>query len=174
MKKLVLITIAICLLLETGYAAAQRGQRTNWNMKAPWGATRQDATRDSVPPYKIFDNVYYVGLQTVCAYLITTNAGLVLVDSTYAETADAVLNSVRTLGFNPADIKYVFVTHSHTDHLGGAAKFKQTTRAQAGISTNTGAPALTAPVAESKPVSNWVLGGAAVAVVLGLLWYFDG
>ena len=134
MKRYFLIALTASLLLPAGQALAQRGQRTNWNTKAPWGATRQDATRDSVPPYKIFDNVYYVGLQTVCAYLVTTNAGLVLIDSTYAETADAVLNSVRTLGFNPADIKYVFVTHSHTDHAGGAAKIKQLTRAQVGMS----------------------------------------
>jgi metallo-beta-lactamase class B len=78
--------------------------------------------------------VYYVGLETVCVYLVGTSQGLVLIDSAYDDTPDAVLNNVRTLGFNPADIKYVLVTHSHNDHLGGAAKIKQATRAQVGMS----------------------------------------
>jgi len=101
---------------------------------APWGGTRQDATRNPRTPFKIFDNVYYVGLETVCAYLVTTSTGLVLIDATYADTADAVLNSVRMLGFDPANIKYIFITHSHTDHLGGAAKIKQVSGAPVGMS----------------------------------------
>ena len=126
--------VVMSWLVPVGRAGTQRGGRTDWNLRAPWGATRQDATRNPRTPFKIFDNAYYVGLQTVCAYLITTNSGLVLIDTTYADTADAVLTSVRTLGFDPADIKYVFVTHSHTDHAGGAAKIKQVTRAQVGMS----------------------------------------
>jgi len=134
MKRFLLVILAITLLLSVIDARAQRGARTDWNTKGPWAATRQDATREPKTPFKIFDNVYYVGLQTVCAYLVTTNNGLVLIDTTYAETADAVLNSIRTLGFNPSDIKYIFVTHSHTDHLGGAAKINQVGGARVGMS----------------------------------------
>lgn len=161
MKRYLLITVAISLLLPVGGAGAQRGERPNWNLKAPWGATRQDATRNPKTPFKIFDNVYYVGLETVCAYLVTTNNGLVLIDSTYAETADAVLNSVRTLGFNPADIKYVFVTHSHTDHLGGAAKIKQASGAQIGMSAEDWTAAKLPPDLVLKDGQTITLGNAS-------------
>jgi metallo-beta-lactamase class B len=134
MKRLLLLILATTLLLSVTDARAQRGPRTDWNTKGPWANTRQDATRESRTPFKIFDNVYYVGLQTVCAYLVTTNAGLVLIDTTWEETADAVLNNIRTLGFKPSDIKYIFVTHSHTDHLGGAAKIKQVSGARVAMS----------------------------------------
>jgi metallo-beta-lactamase class B len=134
MKPYVVAIFASVLLLSFGEAGIQRGERTDWNLKAPWGGTRQDATREPRTPFKIFDNVYYVGLQTVCAYLVTTSNGLVLIDATYAETADSVLNSIRTLGFDPANIKYIFITHSHTDHLGGAAKIKQVSGAPVGMS----------------------------------------
>ena len=134
MKRQVLLVVALGLLLPLNQAAAQRGARTDWNLKAPWGATRQDATRDPKTPYKIFDNVYYVGMQTVCSYLVTTNNGLVLIDASWAETADSILNNIRTLGFNPANIKYILVTHSHTDHLGGAAKVKEVSHAPVGMS----------------------------------------
>src|SRR5436190_11357724 len=104
-EAILLVILATPLLLSVTDAQAQRGARTDWNTKGPWAATRQDATREPKTSFKIFDNVYYVGLQTVCAYLVTTNKnGLVLIDTTYAETADAVLNSIRTLGFNPSDI----------------------------------------------------------------------
>src|SRR3989442_2413449 len=94
----VLLLCAFPVSLSEAEAGIQRGGRTDWNLKAPWGGTRQDATRNPRTPFKIFDNVYYVGLETVCAYLVTTNNGLVLIDATYAETADAVLNSIRLLG----------------------------------------------------------------------------
>jgi metallo-beta-lactamase class B len=76
-------------------------------------------------PAKLFDNVYSVGVEQVCAYLITTSAGHVLVDTTWAETVDMVLNSIREMGLDPAEIKYVFSTHAAADHYGGAGRIKQ-------------------------------------------------
>ena len=73
-------------------------------------------------------------MHTVSSYLVTTSAGLVLIDAAYAETADAVMNSVRKAGFDPANIKYVLVTHSHQDHFGGAGKIQQVTGARVGMS----------------------------------------
>jgi metallo-beta-lactamase class B len=136
MKRYFFLTLVIGLFFQSTVVEGQRGARTDWNLKAPWGTTRQDATRDPKVPFKIFDNVYYVGMQTVCAYLVRTSSGLVLIDTTWEETADVVMNSIRTLGFNPADIKYILVTHSHTDHLGGAAKVKQVSHAPIGMSAD--------------------------------------
>lgn len=85
-------------------------------------------------PFKIFDNVYSVGFQTVSAYLVTTTGGLVLIDSGWAETSDLLVNSIRKLGFDPANIKYIFVTHSHTDHFGGVPKVQQLSSARVGLS----------------------------------------
>ena len=117
-------------------AAQEEGQdpeRVNWNLRAPWGETRQDASRENKPPFKIFDNVYYVGLQTVCSYLITTSEGLVLIDSTFPETADTVLGNIRTLGFDPGEIEFIFITHAHPDHVGGAAGIKEMSGARVGM-----------------------------------------
>jgi hypothetical protein len=32
-------------------------------------------------PFKMFDNIYYVGLQTVSVFLIPTSDGLMLIDA---------------------------------------------------------------------------------------------
>src|SRR6188508_3491916 len=70
------------------------------NRSAPMDQQRKD-------PVKLFDNVYSVGVQTVCAFLIPTSAGLVLVDTTYPETADLLLDNIRKAGFDPATIRYI-------------------------------------------------------------------
>ena len=84
-------------------------------------------------PFKIFDNLYYVGIDAVSAYLVTASEGLILIDTTYADSADMVLQNVRTLGFDPADIEYVFVSHGHGDHSAGAPRIKEVTGARVGM-----------------------------------------
>lgn len=115
--------------------AAQPNQN-KWNAKGPWGKTERSAPLEAQrkAPFKLFDNVHYVGLQTVSTYLVTTSAGLVLIDAGYAQTVDWLLEGVRSSGFNPADIKFVFVTHAHLDHAGGAARVKQVSGARIGLS----------------------------------------
>ena len=88
------------------------------NRSAPMDQQRKD-------PVKLFDNVYSVGVQTVCAFLIPTSNGLVLVDTTYPETADLLLDNIRKAGFDPATIRFIFSTHAATDHFGAAGRIKQ-------------------------------------------------
>ena len=115
--------------------AAQTNQN-KWNAKGPWATTERSGPLEAQQknPFKVFDNVYYVGLQTVAAYLVTTSAGPVLIDSGYAQTADWLVDSIKKAGFDPATIKYVFVTHSHLDHVGGAARIKQLSGARVALS----------------------------------------
>lgn len=114
--------------------------RIDWNLRAPWGANQSVPERSGNPaqgtrqPLKLFDNVYYVGLHFVSSYLVTTSSGLVLIDATFADTADNILDNVRKLGFDPSKIKYIFVTHSHPDHFGGAGKIQEVTGARVGLS----------------------------------------
>ena len=84
-----------------------------------------DPGLQKMEPYQAFDNVYYVGVCWVSAWLITSPRGHVLIDSLYGGYTDTLLANVRALGFDPADIKLVAVTHGHRDHAGGLAKLKQ-------------------------------------------------
>ncbi len=114
--------------------------RIDWNMRLPWGPNQTAGGRSGNPaqgtrePFKVFDNVYYLGLHFVSSYLVTTSAGLVLIDATFADSADNVLENVRKLGFDPLNVKYIFITHSHLDHFGGAGKIKEATGARVGLS----------------------------------------
>jgi metallo-beta-lactamase class B len=89
------------------------------------GRFLRDAALQKVEPYKAFDNVHYVGICWVSAWLITSPTGHVLIDTLYGPYTEPMLDNIRKLGFDPKDIKQVVITHGHFDHAGGAAKLKE-------------------------------------------------
>jgi len=102
--------------------ATYGGPAVNDGLSALW---RSWEHRDqTVEPFKIFDNVYYVGIDWVAAYLIDTGDGLILIDSLYGSWLQPLLTNITKLGFNSADVKYVINTHGHFDHAGGSKYFQ--------------------------------------------------
>lgn len=77
-----------------------------------------------IEPYKAFDNVYYVGICWVSAWLLTSPQGHVLIDTLYDQYTDQLLANISALGLDPKNIKLVVITHGHLDHAGGAARLK--------------------------------------------------
>jgi glyoxylase-like metal-dependent hydrolase (beta-lactamase superfamily II) len=91
----------------------------------------EDPAQQYVEPFQIFDNVYYVGIDWVAAYVIDTGDGLILIDSLYGKWTRQLLRNMNQLGLDPADVKYVINTHGHFDHAGGTAYFQSTYGARA-------------------------------------------
>jgi metallo-beta-lactamase class B len=83
-----------------------------------------------VPPFRIADNLFYVGAEGVASYLITTPAGDVLIDTGFRDTVPLVVASVRKLGFRVEDIRILLISHGHFDHAGGLAAMKAATHAR--------------------------------------------
>ena len=79
-------------------------------MRSPW--------LWEVAPFRIADNLYYVGNTSVSSHLIDTGEGLLLLDTTYQQTGYMLLESIRKLGFDPADIRWILHSHGHIDHFG--------------------------------------------------------
>jgi metallo-beta-lactamase class B len=77
-----------------------------------------------VAPIKVFDNLYYVGPGSVSVWLIPTTDGLILIDTAQEPLVDHVIDSIRKVGFDPKNIKYILLSHGHLDHFGGAGKIK--------------------------------------------------
>jgi metallo-beta-lactamase class B len=78
-------------------------------------------------PVKVFDNLYFVGMTEFSTWAVTTSEGIIIIDPIFDYSVEAeVVDGLRTLGFDPADIEYVIVSHGHGDHAGGA-KFLQET-----------------------------------------------
>ena len=78
-------------------------------------------------PVKIFDNMYFIGYNTIGAWAIPTNQGIILIDALNNEkdAVEIIEPSLKKVGLNPADVKMIIVGHGHFDHFGGAPYFQQ-------------------------------------------------
>jgi len=83
-----------------------------------------DKKAQYIAPWKAFDNVHFVGICWVSAWLITSPKGHILIDTLYDPFVDTLLDNIRKVGADPRDIKVVLITHGHFDHAAGAAKLK--------------------------------------------------
>lgn len=73
-------------------------------------------------PYKVFDDLYFIGTQVHSAWALTTSAGIVVIDTLFDyATEPEIVDGLTKLGLDPRDIEYVLVSHAHGDHDQGAA-----------------------------------------------------
>jgi len=88
---------------------------------------KSTANRDLLPPTKLFDQLYYFGNGYVGAVVLVTSAGIIQWDTmdNSKEAQDILEADYRSVGLDPAQIKYIVLTHGHSDHFGGAAYFKK-------------------------------------------------
>jgi glyoxylase-like metal-dependent hydrolase (beta-lactamase superfamily II) len=63
--------------------------------------------------------------QAIAAYLIETSAGPILIESGPYSTHDHLQQEIKRVGFAPADIRHVLLTHIHFDHAGAAWAFAE-------------------------------------------------
>jgi metallo-beta-lactamase class B len=81
-------------------------------------------------PFRIADNLYYVGSKGLANYLITTPQGHILINSDLEANVPMIRASVEQLGFKFTDIKILLISHAHWDHNAGSAAIKAQTGAQ--------------------------------------------
>lgn len=88
-------------------------------------AQSADSGHEPFPPFKIADQLYYVGASDYSSYLIVTKAGLIVIDGGDAPVGLQVVKNIRTLGFDPKQVKILLNTHQHFDHAAGLAEVKR-------------------------------------------------
>ncbi len=83
----------------------------------------------SLPPTKLFDDLYFVGTPFVGTIVLKTEEGLVLIDTmnTKKDGEDIIFPGLKELGLDPKDIKKIILTHGHIDHYGAAKFIKEQT-----------------------------------------------
>ena len=73
-------------------------------------------------PYKVFDNLYFIGTKIHSAWALTTSDGIIVIDTLYDYAIEPeMVDGLTALGLDPRNIKYVVVSHAHGDHDQGAA-----------------------------------------------------
>jgi metallo-beta-lactamase class B len=120
-------------LSSQGLAALILGIATIFspNLTAKLTPDRIDASNEidninfQIDPFRIIDNLWWVGHSQVGSFLIITSDGLILLDSTSTEDAHWVVENIVNAGFKLGDIKYILNTHPHAEHIGGTAALQQ-------------------------------------------------
>jgi metallo-beta-lactamase class B len=95
----------------------------------PVPADMVDMNHD-VAPYRVIDNIYYVGSNEVAQFLITTPAGHFLLDGGFEASVPRLRQEISALGFRFEDVKYLLTSHAHIDHQQGDARVRALTGAQ--------------------------------------------
>lgn len=93
-------------------------------------AQQNAAWRQPFPAFKLIGNVYWVGTYDLSTYLITTDAGHILINTGFEDTVPLIVEGVEQLGFRMADVEILLATHAHGDHVAGLAELKRLTGAQ--------------------------------------------
>ncbi len=108
------MSILLGLLLVTGFLRAD--QNPDWTTP--------------IAPFRIADNLYYVGSKDLASYLIVTPQGDILINSSMQSSPALIRKSVEQLGFHFSDIKILLISHAHWDHDAGSAEIIRLTGAK--------------------------------------------
>ena len=87
-----------------------------------------------IKPHKMYKNLYFVGSTEVSVHMLNTPSGLVIFDTGYPNMYEQILDSIRYLGFDPANIRAIFHSHGHYDHIGSTIRLKALSGAKTYIS----------------------------------------
>lgn len=102
------------------------GKDTDWFMGR---VNRPDLDSEPQEPFKIMGNVYYVGANNIASILVATPEGHILIDTGTHKMAAVVFPNIVELGFMPADIKVMLISHAHYDHMETMERIRRLTGA---------------------------------------------
>jgi len=74
---------------------------------------------------KVAENIYLIdarvfGISNFTSAYLIAGEELALIETGPTKSAPFIIEGIRGVGFDPADISYIIVTHIHLDHGGGA------------------------------------------------------
>jgi metallo-beta-lactamase class B len=81
-------------------------------------------------PLRLYGNTYYVGTRGLASLLITSADGHILIDGGLPDSAPLILDNIRALGFDVADVQLIVNSHAHFDHAGGIAALQRASGAR--------------------------------------------
>lgn len=109
--------VRTCLLPQSG------GENTSDSVPDFVTDPAKAPPRDSwyAEPAKVFDDLYFVGGKVHSSWALTTREGIILIDTLFPYNSEQlIVGGMQKLGLDPKQIKYLIISHAHTDHIGGA------------------------------------------------------
>ncbi len=79
---------------------------------------------------RVFGPLYFSGTDRASTHILDTGDGLIIFDSGMPADVPDLLADMKALGLDPADIRRIFMTHGHIDHMGGTKQLVALTGAK--------------------------------------------
>ena len=113
-----LLCLALGLPMAPGAHAAAASECPPEEMQLPANWTRAH------PAYRVIANLYVVGPDDLSVFLVTTEAGHILINTGLADSTALIRQNMAQLGFKFEDIKLLLVMQAHFDHAAALAEIK--------------------------------------------------
>lgn len=81
------------------------------------------------PGHRVIGNLYAVGTAGLGVYLITSDAGHILINSGLEDSLPLIRENIEAVGFDIADIRILLTQQAHWDHVAALAEIKELTDA---------------------------------------------
>ena len=153
-----------------GAAAGGAGREAAAGRGAGGGGQMPDRANWYAPPFKVFDNLYWLGTRQHSSWALQTSDGIIIIDTNFAwATEPEIIEGLTKLGLNPRDIKYVVISHAHGDHDQGAAELQKRFGAKVVMGTADWASTLQRPAtaAGGVPTRDIAVGPEGYKLTLG-------
>jgi len=118
-------TIVLSLLLVATGSFAQTREWTREEILARTVNPSREQQFEPWPAHRIVGNIFYVGTRNLGSFLVVTDEGHILINTSYEETLPLLRASVEALGYQVEDIRIILGSQAHPDHMTGNALAKQ-------------------------------------------------
>ncbi len=75
-------------------------------------------------PIQVTPHLFQLGVSSFPAYLSMGEVGMIIEGGT-GPTTDIIVSQIEFLGIDPTSIKYIALTHTHADHVGGYPRLRK-------------------------------------------------
>lgn len=97
---------------------------------AAWDRVQNRPWESNVEPLQMSEHCWYVGDTWVGVILIDSGDGLILIDAGMTGQLYLIFEGIRSLGFDPKNIKKVLLSHGHYDHCAAMKAVLEYTKAE--------------------------------------------
>ena len=81
------------------------------------------------PGHRVIGNLYAVGTYDLSVFLLTSDAGHILINTGLEDSLPQIRANIESLGYQLADVKILLTMQAHWDHTAALAEIRETTGA---------------------------------------------